>query len=464
MLIRNAEIGGVAHQDVRIANGRIVTVGAALPSNPNEPVHDAAGGALLPGLHDHHLHLFALAAQAVSVACGPPDVTTEAALVETLRNAPPSDDSWLRGVGYHESVAGPLDRARLDAWLPDRPARIQHRSGSLWILNSAALDRVCAGTAPPTGAERDARGHLDGRLFRLDAWLQERLAASPPTLEAVGRRLARCGVTGVTDASATNDAARSAELARRQDTGEFPQRLRIMGDDSVEGFGSERCAPGERKILLDEARLPPFEAFVATARRAHERDRAVAVHCVTRTELVFCIAGLQEAGSHPGDRIEHAAVAPPEVVDAVAAAGLRVVTQPHFLAERGEQYRVDVPAKDQPWLYRAAGWHAAGVPLAAGSDAPFGGPDPWRSMRAAVERRSASGSVFDASEALSPEAALALFMTPLDAPGGEARRIEVDAPADLCLLDRPWRAARERLSTDDVAATWCAGRRVHPAP
>ncbi|WP_229758442.1 hypothetical protein [Peterkaempfera bronchialis] len=45
--------------------------------------------------------------------------------------------TWVRGVGYHESVAGPLDRDRLDALVAHRPVRVQHRSGALWILNSA---------------------------------------------------------------------------------------------------------------------------------------------------------------------------------------------------------------------------------------------------------------------------------------------------------------------------------------
>jgi len=34
------------------------------------------------------------------------------------------------------------------------------------------------------------------------------------------------------------------------------------------------------------------------------------------------------------------------------------------------------------------------------------------------------------------------------------------APADLCLLDRPWAAARSALDGDRVAATLVAGRVV----
>jgi len=144
----------------------------------------------------------------------------------------------------------------------------------------------------------------------------------------------------------------------------------------------------------------------------------------------------------------------------VAALPLAVVSQPHFVAERGDAYRRDVEPRDLRWLYRGRGWLDAGVPLAAGSDAPFGSPDPWQALAAAVGRKTADGALLGGGEALTPEQALALFASPADAPGAAPRRVAVGAPADLCLLDRPWRQARARLAGDDVAATWCAGQLV----
>ena len=63
-------------------------------------------------------------------------------------------------------------------------------------------------------------------------------------------------------------------------------------------------------------------------------------------------------------------------------------------------------------------------------------------------RRSAAGRSVGAAEALTPEQALALFTSPLDAPGLAPSRIEVGAVADLCLLDAAW----ERLRLDLAAA------------
>jgi predicted amidohydrolase YtcJ len=184
----------------------------------------------------------------------------------------------------------------------------------------------------------------------------------------------------------------------------------------------------------------------------------VAFHCVTRAELVLAAAALEVSGARADDRIEHAAIAPPDAVDLLARLGVRVVCNPGFLRERGDDYAAHVEAAELPWLVRCRGFLDAGVPLGAGTDAPFGAPDPWRSMQAAVDRLSESGVLLGPGERLSPEAALALFTSPAEAPGDPPRGLAPGARADLCLLDRPWRAARERLCADGVAATLVAGR------
>ena len=461
MLIRRAEVEGQV-RDVRIADGRIEAIAEHLAPRAGEAAIDAAGGALLPGLHDHHIHLLALAAALGSVACGPPIVAERAALAGALRAAA---GDFLRGVGYHESVAGPLDRVGLDALLPDRPARIQHRSGALWMLNSRAIDRLGLdrGVDAP-GVERDAAGRATGRLFRLDGWLRARLGPSaPPDLAPVGSLLARAGVTGVTDATADTDAGALALLEAAVGSGVLPQRLAVMGSVALPTPAHRDVARGQVKLILDEAALPSFEALRAMIVDAHARARGVAIHCVGRAELALAAGALAEAGPRADDRLEHAAVAPPEIVELIATTGVSVVTQPHFIEERGDDYLREVEARDLPWLYRGRAWLAAGVRLAGGSDAPFGAPDPWRAIRAAVSRLTHAGVALGEAERLAPERALALFLGPLGDPGGAPRRVALGAPADLCLLDRSWRSAREELSSTCVRATWREGRLVHEA-
>jgi predicted amidohydrolase YtcJ len=466
VLIARAEIEGRAPCAVRISGGRIVELGADLELRPGEAVIDAAGGALLPGLHDHHLHLFAWAAARRSIACGPPDVRDRSALADALRKAARASKpgTWIRGVGYHESIAGPLDRHALDALVPDHPLRIQQRTGSLWCLNSAACRALDLERADHEGVERDERGRATGRLFRGDAWLRARLAADEaPSLAEVGRALSQVGVTGVTDASPENGAAELAAFARAQAEGELPQRVVAMGRADLPDSSPPRLARGALKVRLSESALPRFEDLVAEIASAHARDRAVAIHCVTRTELVFACAAFDAAGARAGDRIEHASVAPPDALAPLAALRLTVVTQPGFIATRGDAYRRDVDANDLPYLYRSAGLVTAGIPLGGSTDAPYGDADPWAAMRAAVDRLAPDGLPLGAHEALSPERALALFTTPAESPGGAPRRIEPGARADLCLLDRPWSGARRQLESRHVVATWCDGRLVGSA-
>ena len=452
MLIRAAEVCGSAPLDVRLADGRIAEIGAGLSRAPREAVLEADGGALLPGLHDHHLHLFALAAAWASVRCGPPEVRDVEGLAEALRGWRGAGE-WVRGVGYHESVAGALTRSELDALLPERPLRIQHRSGALWMLNSSAVSRLGLDSEGAVdGVERAADGRATGRLFGLDAWLRKRLGDSrPPRLAEVGRRLARLGLTGLTDTTPGNGPDELAAFEAAIERGDLPQRLVVMGSS---GLGeSDRVTRGPVKLLLRDEDLPEPDQLEETIRSAHSAARRIAIHCVTRVQLVLTLSALSAAGSLPGDRIEHASVAPPDAMRLLAALPVAVVTQPNFVRERGDAYAVEVEERDLPWLYRGRGFLQAGVALGGGTDAPFGDPDPWAAMRAAVERRTESGLCLGPEERLSPEEALALFTSSPEAPGGVARTVEAGSRADLCLLDRPWSAARRELSTQHVAAT-----------
>ncbi len=236
-----------------------------------------------------------------------------------------------------------------------------------------------------------------------------------------------------------------------------------MGGAALPDVQSDPLARGALKLILTEDALPDPDELAETIACSHAEDRPVAIHCVTRAELVVAVAAFAAAGARAGDRIEHAAVAPPEVTHELARLPLTVVTQPNFVRERGDAYLAEVEPRDRPWLYRCRGWLEAGVSLGGGTDAPFGDPDPWRAMAAAVERRSESGVVLAADEALAPERALALFTSHPGDPGGPPRGVREGAPADLCLAAVPWRKLREDLSSRHVRVTFRSGQAVFRA-
>lgn len=147
---------------------------------------------------------------------------------------------------------------------------------------------------------------------------------------------------------------------------------------------------------------------------------------------------------------EHGAVIPAETLPDLR--GLTVVTQPHLVTERGEQYARDVPADDLPDLWRLRSLTDAGVSVAGGSDAPFGNHDVWAVMRAAVRRPPA----FRPEEAVSPAQALSLFFGEPAWPGRQ-RRVVPGQPADVVLLRAGPQEALDSLASDLVAATFVGG-------
>lgn len=447
LVVLGAELGPGRLGAVRCRDGRVVAIGEVTPQ-PDDTVVDARGGAVLTGLHDHHLHLLAEAARRESV-----DVSHGrlAEAVTRARRARP--EGWLRLTGWRSASHGELDRHELDRIDP-RPMRVQDATGSVWYLNSAALDAVLAGRVAPPGMSVGDDGAPDGRLLRLDDWLRERLGpAAPPDVLSVGDELLARGVTALTDATATNGPDELAILAAAG----VGQRLTAMtAHPDVDPPSGVTLGPV--KVLLDDDALPPIDDLAARIVRARTAGRSVAVHCVTRLQLVVTLAAFDSAGPpRAGDRIEHGAVVPPDLVPVLRKHRLTVVTQPGFVADRGDRYLDEVPHEDRAWLYPVSSLLAAGVPVLAGSDAPYGPIDPWVGVVAAQSRRAPDGRAVGIDEAVDANRALALY---------GSRRVTVGDPADLCVLAaRPWSSLVTAKPADiEVAATVVAGHLAYGSP
>ena len=449
MIVRNVEVEGRPGLDVRLDGGRIAEIGPGLAGRGDEV--EGGGGALIPGLCDHHIHLFGYAARADSVvledAASPGEVAARIAAAASSR--PPG--AWIRALGYHETLAGELTRADLDRLAPHHRLRVQHQTGALWVLNSLALDTLPSGD-DPAGLERET-----GRLWRGDAWLRARTDAQAPPLSPIGRQLASYGITALTDASVTTDADAAGRLADAHRSGALPQRLTLMSGGALEAPADRAFAVGPVKVLLDDHALPDLDDFLARIAKARAWGRPVAVHCVTAAELALALAAFGTAGAQAGDRIEHGGVIGAEAVGELKALGLTVVTQPAFIRERGDRYAAQVDPADQPDLYRCASLRAAGVPVAASSDAPYASADPWVGIRAAIDRTSVGGRVLGECEAVDAATALSLYLGDPADPGGPSRRVVVGAAADLVLLDAPLREVLAQPSAERVRATWVAG-------
>lgn len=412
-LIRGALLDG-RRVDCRIVGALVAELADALEPRQDEMVLDAHGAVLLPGLADHHIHLFATAAAAASV-----DLEGSTLL--------PSVDAgttgWVRAIG----AGAELRRADVDVAWPNRPARVQHRSGALWTLNSAAVELLAAGL----GADERRDGQLWRADTRLRALLDQHDASSVVDLSELGGRLASYGITHVTDASPDLDAAALRTLADA-----IPQHLLSLAADGA----------GPRKIVLADDRYQDPADLTRRVEAIHATGRAVALHAVSSATLAIAIFALSTAGVLPGDRIEHAAVCDDSAADRLAELGVIVVTQPSIHARHAAAFELASDPYERPLLWRYQELLDRGVSVVASSDAPYGDPDPWYTVAYASDREAS----------LAPATVLASYLTEPTRPAGSPRTVAIGAPADLCL-----RAGGPGEIGATVLATFISGRRVH---
>jgi predicted amidohydrolase YtcJ len=514
---------------VGLANGRVVDAGrrdeVIARAAPDADVVDAGAQAVVPGLHDFHLHLVGMARARMEMQLD--DAVTPEVMVQRVTDgaATARPDTWLRGRGWPESAFDVATPARLADALAGRPALLySHDTHSAWA-SPAAMQRagLDADTPDPAGGrlERDAAGRLNGILRERATDLVERVAERAggdevlTALDGVVSELAAWGVTSVTDAgdtTADNGTGRYAVLgdrasllltaAQRLDGRlrawiGFPAaamkdaaRLGIRSGDGVPGtrtmrFGWAKAyldgALGSRTAALFEpyecgehadagiVRLSPDELdrLLATA---HASGISMAMHAIGDAAVAAALDALERAGERRGDglphRIEHLQLLRASDVPRLAALGVAASVQPvHCAADR--------PAMEACWssrLERAYPWRSmldAGVLLASGSDAPIESPNPWLAIHAAVHR-SNPGDVADwqPAQALKPwEALRAATLGAAQASGRTAiGHLRPGARADLAVLNVPLEtilAADERLAGVRSELTIVDGTVVH---
>lgn len=430
LLLRDVTLDD-ARVDCRVVGGVVAELAPDLEPRPGDQVLDGAGGALLPGLHDHHVHAFAAAAAAGSL-----DLQGGALPAPGQAAAPRPGRTWVRAIGL---VDDDVTAAALDRVWSDRPARVQHRSGALWVLNTRAIGLLGDVLLP---AER-----VDGRVWRGDARLAEALGRLDPRgveddLRPWGEQLAARGVTGLTDATVGLAAAGLAVVRTH-----LAQRVVSLGaeDDGLPVkvvAGDHGCDEG----------VDSWSELVAAVRAARERDRPVAVHAVSASALAMVLAVLDDVGVVPGDRVEHAAVCDDGAADRLAELGVTVVTQPSIAARRGPAMVEASEPEDRPWLWRISGLRDRGVRVVLSSDAPYGDPDPWATIRLAAAGLPAERSPWLRDQTITAGEALASYLTRPEDPAGPVRTLQPGATADLCVLDAPLDRVLERVVAGDTGS------------
>jgi len=520
--------GLVTTEAIGIAGDRVVSAGRAGDvlgaAMAGAEIIDARESAVVPGLHDFHIHLVGLARVRDRIVLD--DAADGAGLLDRIRAAaaPLARDAWVTGRGWSESQLATVAPGALDDAVAGRPAFFSSHDGHSGWASSAALRQAAIGpgTADPEGGriERDEHGAPSG-ILRETAL--ELVAAHVPVaqgaalagaLDAALRDLASLAITGASEAGdytdeggTGTDAALGDSYSSLTDLGDVVDgRIRMtlgIPADAVEaaaerglttgawlagrstmrfGWAKEYAdgalGSGTAALLAPKSCGEPDAGILRVTgeqlddlfRRARASRIAPAIHAIGDRAVATVLDAAQRAGRAPAevpnDRIEHVQLLGPDAAPRFAALNVTASVQPiHAAADRD--------LVEACWDGRQAGayaWRAltrAGAHLAAGSDAPVESVNPWLGMFAALHRRLPSDRRPDwrSAEALTFEEALRAYtLGPALAIGaGDEGHLRPGARADLAILTRPLddlRSGDARLADVRSIRTLVAGRAV----
>lgn len=224
---------------VAIRSGVIIAVGTDAAVNPllgsGARVIDLEGAAVLPGLHDMHVH--PMGAGLMQFQCLFPQGSSRAQILEAVETcaAARADGEWIVGGQWDAASFGSdMHRRLLDEAAPDNPVALVDISGhSLWV-SSRALEAagITATTPNPAGGiiERSDAGELTGVLRESAGGLVRRLI--PPSTPAQLVEALRWsldlmlsyGITSFTDAGV--DGTALGAYAALADQGALHQRVK----------------------------------------------------------------------------------------------------------------------------------------------------------------------------------------------------------------------------------------------
>lgn len=404
----------------------------------NANVHDLAGGAVLPGLTDAHLHLKNYALSLQRVDCETP--SRQEFLKRVARRAadtPPG--TWILGHGWNanEWEEGVGDPADLDAITPEHPVYLTAKSlHAAWANRRARqIAHLGPGTPDPPGGrmDRDIEGRPNGLLYESamelvsEAIPESSLQTLVEAIRDALPTLWRLGLTGVHDFDRTRCFAALQILHQNE-----ALKLRVIKNLPMEslpqisevglrsGFGDDFLRVGAIKAFSDgalgartAAMLDPyleepdnrgillldFEELFEHARLATAHGLPMTVHAIgdrANHEVLRAFSQVRQYERendlpHLRHRIEHVQVLHPDDLSRLGELNVIASMQPLHAPS-------DMPTATRYWGPRTAlayAWRSLldeGTRLAFGSDAPVESPNPFWGLHAAITRRRADGS------------------------------------------------------------------------
>lgn len=426
---------------VAIKDGRILAVGSTAEigryAGAETEQVDLAGGFLMPGFMDNHVHFydgsFALTQVQLRDAATPEEFTRR--IAEAARKMPKG--SWVLGGNWdHELWGGTLpDRAWIDEATGNVPVSVVRLDGHMVLANSVALKiaGIDASTPDPEGGVivRDADGRptgvlKDAAMFMMDEALPKPDDARMDEVFRLGmKHAAKLGVTQVHDMAYNYRSLETyRRLAARNEMGirvyaftpleEWPRLKAYVkeqgrGDDMLRWGGLKGFVDGSLgsttawmyEPYADEPDTSGFPLLEMAelenrVRGATNAGLHVTVHGIgfqandKLLDIYERVAGGQAAAGQRF-RIEHAQHLTAMAIPRFAELGVTASMHPFHLIDDGRWAEKRLGKDRLKGTYAIGSVMRAGGRVTFGSDWPVAPLDPLLGVYAAVTRQTTDG-------------------------------------------------------------------------
>jgi predicted amidohydrolase YtcJ len=498
--------------------GRFVSVDSnaniKLLAGPQTRVLDLGGNTVVPGFIDAHAHprpIYEEDSPWYNVEAGPATVKSMEELIAAIRRKAGKTPKGMliTGSGYQETKLGRHPTRRdLDGATTDHPVMITHSSGHLSVCNSAALElaKVTTNTPDPQGGEfqRDEKGEPTGLLKERAAGIVRSALprqAVPDSNKLAGyrtclRSFLANGLTGIHVAGTDPITAKLLTAARGKDS---PVRLYIMLRESHidQAVDLKRATPagewgvrygaiksfygnslsGQTAWLYesyanrsDYFGVPPARSradLEALVLRIHKAGLQSCIHSNGDREIDIVLDAYEAAlkavpRTNHRHRIEHCSIVNEAILKRIRS--LDLVIAPHsYIYEHGDKLE-NFGAARWEWMLPNRSLIDQGTVVAGNSDYPVSAAVPLLRIHDMVNRTSAEGKIYGATQRCTVDQALRAFtIGSAYAESAEEQKGSIAAGklADFVILDRdPRKVDPKALKDIAVLQTVVGGETV----
>lgn len=472
------------------ADGKILAVGTAeevkAAIGHYEKVMDLGGKTLVPGFFESHDHMFLSGASVMLTDVSPFITPTLAGALEKIAHTEPDQDGWIVAFGaeplLYKERKGPT-RDQLDALFPNVPVIVFHQSGHGGFANSEALRLagVDESSQAPAGGTyvKDEKGRLNGELMGKPAVLSVKPfpIPTPATAFVAAQQRAAKGVTTASEFAIMNSFILEG-LQKATSDPEFPVRvvgglfstspgfdelatrlknyetdllkvpfIKTWTDGSIQGGTGHMSEGYHEEDFGGDGAIGNQEFFNAQVLKIYELGLWPAIHANGDAAVDVALNAVEYAqkalGSKAQDvrpQIIHTNFTRPEQIERMAA----LKACPTFFTTH-VYYFGDVhhdrtlgPVRSQRLSAMGDAFRSNTIPTMH-NDPPVTPVDPLLNMWIAVARRTSSGRVLGADQAITPEQALQAYTINAAYQFGmekEAGSLVVGKYADMVVLDK----------------------------